>query len=73
MALRPPQSFLSHQWHTDHRVKEVIPNVCIKKINFYTKGSSAPTLRYTIPGGGKPVTSSFYIIMRQELTFLSIS
>lgn len=64
MALRPLQPFLSHQWHTDHRVKKVIPNVCIKKINFYTKGSSAPTLRYTIPGGGKPVTRSFYIIIQ---------
>lgn len=47
--------------------------MCIKKINFYTKGSSAPTPRYTIPGGGKPLRSSFYIIMQEELTLLSVS
>lgn len=50
MPLRPPLLFLSHQWHVDHRVKKLISNMCIRKTNFYVKGSSAPTLRYTIPG-----------------------
>lgn len=48
MSLGHTLFFLSHGRHVDHRVKTLTPRVCIRKTNFYVKGSSAPTLCYRL-------------------------
>lgn len=66
---------LPHQWRVDHRMKKLKPHVCTRKcITFYEKAAErhlgGP---YTLPGWAKLMTSSFYLIVQKELTFLSIS
>lgn len=39
-------------WYVNHRVKNFIPNMCIREreIDFYVNDSSVSSSRYTLPG-----------------------